>query len=141
MIDIGHGIVIPKDALVFSASRSGGPGGQNVNKVSSRVTVFFDVANCDSVSADHKRRILSRLATRASKDGVIRVAAQRHRTQKANRQAAIERLAELLREALQRKPVRRKTPVPFRTKAKRLEDKRRRSLQKQQRSRIDHAEG
>ena len=104
-----------------------------MNKVSTRITLFFDVAGCDSFSDSQKTRILERLKTRASKDGVIRVVSQRHRTQKANRRAARERLVELLRAALARKPVRKKTKVPKAQKERRLEEKKRRSLLKQQR--------
>jgi len=137
MIEIRDDIFICEDSLVFKFSRSGGPGGQNVNKVNTRVTVFFDVANCDIFSDNEKRRILKRLATRANKNGVIRVVSQRHRTQKANRQAAVERLGELLREALKKKAVRKKTAVPERAKQKRLEEKKRRSILKRQRAEKD----
>ena len=134
MIEIRDDIFIREDSLVFKFSRSGGPGGQNVNKVNTRVTVFFDVAGCDIFSDSEKRRILKCLATRANKNGVVRVVSQRHRTQKANRQAAVERLGQLLREALKKKAVRKKTAVPERAKQKRLEEKKRRSLLKRQRA-------
>ena len=133
LIEIKNGIFISDDDLVFKASRSSGPGGQNVNKVSTRVTLFFDVAGCDCFSDGQKTRILERLKTRADKDGVIRVVSQRYRTQKANRDAARERLVELLRGALARKPVRKKTKVPKAQKERRLEEKKRRGLLKQQR--------
>lgn len=134
MIEINGGIFIPEDELSFKFSRSGGPGGQNVNKVNTRVTLLFDVASCESFSDVQKKRILKRLATRANKNGVIRVVSQRYRTQKANRGAVVERLVELLREALKKKPVRKKTAVPYAARQKRLEQKRRRSLLKQQRA-------
>ena len=134
MIEIKKGTYISEDELVFKASRSSGPGGQNVNKISSRVMVFFDAANCQSLSDTQKRQILSHLATRADKNGVIRVVSQRHRSQKANRDAAVERLRQLLTAALKTKPVRKKTKVPYQAKQQRLEEKRRRSLLKQQRA-------
>jgi len=134
MIEIKNNISISKEELVFRFSRSGGPGGQNVNKVNTRVTVLFDAANCKSFSDEQKRRILKRLTTRANKNGVIRVVSQRHRTQKANRAAAVERLGELLREALKKRSVRKKTAVPERAKQKRLEEKKRRSMLKKQRT-------
>ena len=134
MIEIKKGTYISEDELVFKASRSSGPGGQNVNKISSRVTVFFDAANCQSLSDTQKRQILKYLATRADKNGVIRVVSQRHRSQKANRDAAVERLRQLLTAALKTKPVRKKTKVPYQAKQQRLEEKRRRSLLKQQRA-------
>jgi len=134
MIEITDKIAIGRDELVFRASRSSGPGGQNVNKLNTRITVWFDVANCPSLSAAQKRRILKSLATRADKQGKIHVASQRHRSQKANRDATVERLAELLRGALAKRPVRRKTAVPYAARQRRLEDKKRRSILKKQRA-------
>jgi ribosome-associated protein len=127
-------IEIPEEELVFKTSRSSGPGGQNVNKVNTRVTIFFDVANTASFSDIQKKRILRKLATRADKDGVIRVVSQRYRTQKANRKAAVERLQQLLRGALETGAVRKKTKVPQWAKQQRLEEKKRRSALKQQRA-------
>ncbi len=140
MIEIKGNIFIREDGLIFKASRSGGPGGQNVNKVNTRITLFFDVSNCESFSDVQKRRILSRLSTRADKNGLIRVASQRFRTQKANRRAAVERLQQLLAEALKTRPVRKKTKVPYAVKQRRLEEKRRRSLLKRQRAKRNLAE-
>lgn len=130
-------IEIPEEELVFRFSRSGGPGGQNVNKVNTRVTVLFDVARCKRYSDEQKRRILKRLATRADKRGVVRVVCQRHRTQKANREGAVERLRELLREALKKRRVRKKTKVPAYAREKRLAEKKRRSRLKKQRAEQD----
>ncbi len=137
MIEITDGVFISEEELVFKASRSGGPGGQNVNKVNTRVTLFFDVAGCKGLSEIHKQRILARLSTRANKDGVIRVVSQKFRTQKANRRAAVERFQELLRGALKTKPVRKKTKVPERARLRRLEEKKRRSMLKRQRAEKD----
>ncbi len=127
-------IEIPEENLVFKFSRSGGPGGQNVNKVSTRVTVFFDVAGCKRYSDEQKKRILRRLATRADKNGVVRVVCQQYRTQKANRQGAVERLGELVGEALKKRRVRRKTKVPVYAREKRLAEKKRRGMLKKQRA-------
>ena len=140
MIEITNDIFVREDELVFKFSRSGGPGGQNVNKVNTRVTLLFDAAKCESFSDVQRQRILKRLATRANKDGIIRVVSQRYRTQKANRRVAVERLQELLREALKKKAVRKKTGVPKAIKQRRLEEKRQRSLLKQQRAKRNFAE-
>jgi ribosome-associated protein len=133
MIEIKNGVVISEDEFVFRASRSQGPGGQNVNKVSTRITLFFDLANCRSLSDSQKGRILRRLRTRADKNGVLRIASQRHRTQKANRAAAQERLIELLAGALAKRPARKKTKVPASAVQRRLDEKKQRSGLKQQR--------
>ena len=134
MIEITRDISIREDELVFKVSRSGGPGGQNVNKVNTRITLFFNVANCGNFTEVQKKQILSRLSTRADKNGVIRVVSQKFRTQKANRRASVERLRELLREALKTRLMRKKTKVPYAAKQRRLEDKKQRSLLKQQRA-------
>ncbi len=134
MIEITNNISISEERINFKASRSSGPGGQNVNKVNTRITLFFDVSNCENISDEQKQLILKRFATRADKNGVIRVVSQKYRTQKANRRAAVERLCEFLKEALESKPKRKKTKVPYSTKQKRLEQKRQRSLLKQQRA-------
>ncbi len=140
MIEITKNISIRDDELFFKASRSSGPGGQNVNKVNTRITLFFDVANCESFSDVQKRWILSRLKTRADKNGILRVVSQRFRTQSANRTAAVERLQQLLTEALKIRPVRKKTKIPYAAKQRRLEEKRKRSLLKQQRAKRNLAE-
>ncbi len=134
MIDITANISIREDELIFKASRSAGPGGQNVNKVNTRITLLFDLANCESFTDVQKRRIVNRLSTRIDKNGQIRVVSQKYRTQKANRRAAVERLQQLLVEALKTRPIRKKTSVPYAVKQRRLEEKRRRSLLKRQRA-------
>jgi ribosome-associated protein len=134
MIEITNGIFIHEDELVFKASRSAGPGGQNVNKVNTRITLFFDVPNTDSFSIQQKKRILSRLSTRADRNGLIRISSQKHRTQNANRKAAVEKLQKLLADALKTRPVRKKTKIPYKAKRKRLDEKKRRGRLKQIRS-------
>ena len=134
MIEITGNIFINEDEFVFKFSRSSGPGGQNVNKVNSRVTLFFDVANCGNLSDWQKQRILARLATRSDKNGVLRVVSQKFRTQRANRNAAVERLQQLLTDALKTMPIRKKSKVSYAAKKRRLEEKKRRSLLKRERS-------
>lgn len=127
MIFITDGLAIPSEELVFTSSRSRGPGGQNVNKLSTRVNLQFNVLRSPSLTDDQKRRILLKLRTRISKDGVLRVSCQTSRSQAANRDGAVERFAELLRQALTPKPPRKRTSAPASARERRLEGKKRRS--------------
>lgn len=127
MVEIGPGLTLRDDELDIRTSRSGGPGGQNVNKLETRVTVRFDVDASPSLDAEQRERIHERLGNRISRQGVLQVSSQRHRTQGANREAAVARLAELLSGALASEKQRRPTRVPRVAKRRRLEAKRRRS--------------
>ena len=139
MLAVNDRIVVPERELSYRASPSSGPGGQNVNKVATRVTVFFDFASSAVLSASEKSRVRERLASRTSKAGVLRVVSQKHRTQSANKKAARQKLAELLAAALERRKPRGRTSVPSGTRKKRLDDKRRRSELKRRRARVsDH---
>ena len=134
MIKIKDGISIGEGELSFTFSRSSKPGGQNVNKISSRVTLLFDVANSPSLSAQHKNQIMTRLRTRINKDGVLRIVSQRHRRQAANREASTDRFVELLQETLKSIKSRKKTQISLAAKKRRLNEKRRRSRLKQERA-------
>ena len=134
MIEIRKDLFISEDELSFTFSRSGGPGGQNVNKVSSRVTLWFDVENSKSLSDEQKRKILQELPTRINKQGIFHVVSQKNRSQWENREDAVERFAELLRTALRRKIPRKKTKTPAWVKEKRLQQKGRRGRLKARRS-------
>jgi ribosome-associated protein len=135
MVRITDDLTIPEDELGFDYARSSGPGGQNVNKVETKVTLRFDLRASASLNEEQKERIGEELGTRITKDGILRVTSQRHRTRKANQNATIERFAELLAAALEERAPRRPTRVPRKARQKRLEDKRRRSRTKQLRSR------
>ncbi len=126
MIRITPSLAIPEEELRFSASRSSGPGGQNVNKVSSRVTLHFDVSSSPSLSERQKALIGSRLGSRLSREGVLRVVSQSSRSQHANRLAAVARFAELLGSALRQAPPRRPTAPSASSRRGRLEEKKRR---------------
>jgi len=134
MIKIKDGILVGEDELSFTFSRSSKPGGQNVNKISSRVTLLFDVANSPGLSAENKNQIMTRLRTRINKDGVLRIVSQRHRRQAANREAAVERFVELLQETLKPIKSRKKTRISLASKKRRLNEKKRRSRLKQERA-------
>src|SRR5467141_493062 len=122
MIHILPGVSIPEDELSFAASRSGGPGGQNVNKVSSRVTLTFDVQGSTTLSDGHKRAIMKKLATRINKDGVLRIVSQRTRSQELNRTDVIERFSELVGRALTPERPRIKTRIPGAARERRFEE-------------------
>ena len=109
---IAPGVEIPDAELTFTASRSGGPGGQHVNTTSSRVAVRFDVLGSPSLSSVDRATIVRRLGRRVRADGSVRVVAQESRSQHANRRAALLRLEDLLAEALEPEVPRVETKVP-----------------------------
>jgi ribosome-associated protein len=134
VVRITPAVDIPESDLAFRYSRSSGPGGQNVNKVATKVTLLFDIEESDSLSSDQKAHISERLANRISRDGVLRVTSQRHRTRSANQREAVRRFAALIADALHEHPERRRTRVPTAEKRRRLEGKRRRSRTKKLRA-------
>ncbi len=134
MIRITDELLIPREELKFTASRSSGPGGQHVNKVSTRVTLRFDVVNSPSLTPDQKTLILDKLATRVSKAGVLRVVSQQTRSQAANKEAALERFINLIQQALEATPERKRSGMPRAAKQKRLDEKKHRSQLKRERS-------
>ena len=134
MIQVTGNIFIDEKSLTFKASRSSGPGGQNVNKVNTRITLFFDLAGCETLLDAQKLKIRNSLASRVDKNGVIRISSQKHRTQGENRNATMERLLQLLADALKKRPTRKKTVVPRSARERRLGLKKKRSLLKQERS-------
>lgn len=127
-------LMIPEEELSFTASRSGGPGGQNVNKVSTRITLWFDVLGSSSLSEGQKQQITQRLPTRINKVGMLWVTAQQTRSQASNKELAKSRLAELLAQALQNPIKRKRTRIPQRVQEHRLESKKKRGRLKRNRS-------
>ncbi len=134
MIPIAAGLSIPENEITFTASRSSGPGGQNVNKVSSKVTLAFDVNRSTALSDEQRRRILGRLAKRINKDGVLQIVSQRTRSQEFNRADALGRFCELLRRVLAPEKPRIKTRVTAAARERRIEKKKQRTMVKQART-------
>ncbi|WP_089156946.1 alternative ribosome rescue aminoacyl-tRNA hydrolase ArfB [Micromonospora sp. NBS 11-29] len=129
-------LVVPAAELRERFSRSSGPGGQGVNTTDSRVELSFDLAGSPSVPETLRARALDRLAGRLV-DGVLTVTASEHRAQLANREAARERMAALLREAVAPPPKPRRPTRPSRgAKERRLAEKKRQSQRKRDR-RVD----
>jgi ribosome-associated protein len=129
--------VIPSAEISFRFSRSGGPGGQNVNKLETKVELLFDVANSPSLDDDQKERILSRERKRVDADGVLRVTAQESRSQFANREEAVKKFVAILSHALARRKKRKKTGVPKAARERRIEGKKLRGRIKKMRGRIE----
>ena len=130
-------VSIPVSELEIRASRAGGPGGQHVNKSSTRVEVLWRLAESAAISEAQRARLLTRLASRLDTRGGLRVVAADTRSQARNRELALERLAGVVRAALVIPKVRRPTQPTFGSKIQRLETKKRRSTQKRDR-RVKH---
>ncbi|WP_029456862.1 alternative ribosome rescue aminoacyl-tRNA hydrolase ArfB [Solidesulfovibrio alcoholivorans] len=134
------GVAVLLDELRFTATTAGGPGGQHVNKVSTKVTLLFDLDGSPSLTEAQKTRLRAALAGRIGKDGVLRVVSQSTRSQSANKELAVDRFAALLREALTPRTPRRKTRATLASKLRRLEGKRQRGAVKRQRT-VRHDDG
>ena len=128
-------IFIPDSELTITFVRASGPGGQNVNKVSSAVQLRFDVRASPSLTEPARQALLG--GGRLTRDGVLVITAQRFREQERNRADARARLVEILRRAATPKPVRRATKIPKASKRKRLDGKKHRAEIKRGRARPD----
>lgn len=137
MIRVTDQIQIDEGEIEESFIRSSGPGGQNVNKVSSAVQLRFDIRHSPSLPAEVRRRAERLAGRRLTNDGVIVLVAQQHRSQERNREDALARLVELLREATIRPKPRTPTRPTLASKKRRLESKTRRAKVKRHRAAPD----
>ena len=131
---INRKLSIPESALSYRFSRSSGPGGQNVNKLNTRVTVSLEVPRCPTLTETQKKKILSKLKSRIDKDKRLQVTCRDYRSQHANRNGARQRLAALIADALRPVKKRKPTQKPRRAVEKRLRQKKQHSEKKQRRA-------
>ena len=136
MIHITDDISLHDWEIKLEFTRSSGPGGQNVNKVSTAAQLRFDVVHSPSIPEPVRQRLMVLVKNRLTKDGVIIIEARRHRTQERNRRDALLRLIGLIREAASEPRIRKKTSPGKRAKDARLASKRRRSLVKRKRGTV-----
>jgi ribosome-associated protein len=132
-LEVAFDLRLPLAELEFRASRSGGPGGQHVNTSSTRVELWWDVANSPTLSDEQRRRLVDRLATRLDGKGRLRVVAGGSRSQLRNREEATERLRQMVAAALVVPKARKRTRPSRAEKPGRLEEKRRRAAVKRDR--------
>lgn len=134
-IRVNDELTISDKEIEFDASTGGGPGGQNVNRVATKVTLRFDVARSPSLDDEQRRLLLENLESRLTKDGVLWVTSQEHRSQRHNRKEAREQLLDLLREGLKKPKKRKPTKRTRGSHRRRLQEKKRRAEIKRGRSR------
>lgn len=139
MIVINERIALAEEELSWKFARSGGPGGQNVNKVASKAMLFWNLAGSSTVPADVKSRLRSLFPSRVTTEGVFIVSSQRYRDQERNRQDCLDKLRELLLQAAHKPRKRRPTRPSRSSREARLQAKKHRSARKSAR-RSNHAD-
>jgi ribosome-associated protein len=138
-VEISQTIAIPMSDIEFRTARSGGKGGQNVNKVETKVELLFDVLNSRAFEDETRARLMVYLTSHGRADGIVRIVSQKSRSQWQNKLDAIQKLRTLLTVALRPVRKRRRTAPTKAAKLKRLDTKRHRGDVKRQRSRSVHS--
>ena len=134
IVQVAPGVAIPEAEIEERFIQSGGPGGQNVNKVATAVQLRFDLTGSPSLPPEVRRRLLRIAGRRVTADGALVINARRFRTQEANRRDARARLAALVAQALAEPRARRATRPTRAARERRLQDKARRAAVKRRRT-------
>ena len=135
MIEISSAVALSEDEIQIDFIRASGPGGQNVNKVSSAAQLRFDILSSPSLEPEVKERLRRIAGSRVTGDGILVIEARRYRTQEQNRLDAIQRLVALVQKALEKPKPRHKTRPTLASRQKRLQAKRQRGETKRLRGR------
>lgn len=132
-LEIRPGVAIDASEISFQFVASGGPGGQNVNKVATKAVLSFDLGASTSFKEEHRERLLTKLAGRLTKEGVLVLHSSEFRSQERNQRAAIDRLLAVLRDGLHVPKKRRPTKPTYGSKLRRLDTKKRQGEKKKRR--------